>query len=91
MRLVSRSLFVAGLLTLAACGTGGGTPPGGTQLAGTYNGSLQIADATPFVDTITTFKLDSAGNLSGTTTSRDRTPVPWTLERSKARLRAAIH
>ena len=80
MRLVSRSLLVAGLSTLAACGSGGTLPggggsPSGVQLAGKYNGSFLITRTTPFVNVDTTLTLDAAGNLVGTTTSRDRTPV----------------
>ena len=72
MRLSIRHLLVAGLLVLPACsstgGGGGGTPPDSLQLAGKYNGSFVIANSSPFVDVKTTFTVDAAGNLTGTTT-----------------------
>ena len=70
MRLNIRQLLVAGLLTLPACSPtgGGGTPPDSLQLAGTYNGTFIITNSSPFVDVKTTFTVDAAGNLVGTTT-----------------------
>jgi hypothetical protein len=71
-RLLSlKSMLLTGLLFLTACPTGGGTPSPPTdslQLAGTYNGQFVIANSNPFVDVKTTFKIDAAGNVSGTTT-----------------------
>ncbi len=71
MRLNFRHLLIAGLLTLPACspnGGGGGTPPDSFQLAGKYNGGFAITDSSPPVNVKTTFTVDAAGNLSGTTT-----------------------
>ena len=81
MRLIPRkqfasSLLITGLLFLAACSSGGTTPPtDSVQIAGTYNGAFVIGNSTPFVSVKTTFKVDAAGNVSGTTTSvNDRFP-----------------
>ena len=70
MRLNFPHLLMTGLLVLPACSPngGGGTPPDSLRLAGKYNGSFVIANSSPFVDVKTTFTVDAAGNLSGTTT-----------------------
>jgi hypothetical protein len=64
-------------LVLSACG-GSGTPnpnpQPSNQLAGTYNGSF-IIDVEPFVSAKTTFTIDNAGKVAGTTTSEEPTDV----------------
>ena len=83
MRLNFRHFLVAGLLVLPACSPngGGGTPPDSLGLAGKYNGSFVIANSSPSVEVKTTFTVDAAGNLSGTTTPTDASQTdPGTIK-----------
>jgi hypothetical protein len=43
--------------------------PHPNELAGTYNGEVTVSDAGLFA--LTTFTIDNAGNLTGTTTAKD--------------------
>ena len=83
MRLNFRYLLITGLLALPACSPtgGGGTPPDSLQLAGKYNGSFIITNSSPFVNVKTTFTVDAAGNLVGTTTPTDASQTdPGTIK-----------
>jgi hypothetical protein len=48
--------------------------PHPNELAGTYNGEVTVSDAGLF--TLTTFTIDNAGNLTGTTTAKDVGDAP---------------
>lgn len=83
MRLNFRHLLVAGLLVLPACSPngGGGVTPPPSQIAGTYNGQFVIQNSSPFVGVKTTFTVDAAGNLNGTTTPTDASQTdPGTIK-----------
>jgi hypothetical protein len=76
-------MFILGLvLVLSACSSGGGNPNPDPDpdpdpvnaLAGTYNGDLAEDVTGNF--SLVTFKIDSAGNLTGTTTAKDASDAP---------------
>jgi hypothetical protein len=71
------------VLVLSACGGSSdpptnnpptNNPPANNGLAGTYNGDL-AEDVSGFFSLLT-FKIDNAGNLSGTTTAKDVGDAP---------------
>ena len=59
-------LIVAALLS--SCGPGSSAPPtNSSSIVGKYNGNLTIDGTDPLVALNTTFTVDAAGNLNGTT------------------------
>jgi hypothetical protein len=80
MRRLTLGMLGVLVMVLAGCGGGSSTPTPTPQpnsgLTGTYNGEIVIGNSSPFVSVTTTFTVDSAGKVAGTTTGTQSSGTP---------------